>query len=228
MAAPMHTRQCVLQLIKSVRVLASQDDFKDVASLFSDLASLRQNLDAGNDEVKRLNYELEVVRAEQQDKLKSSEENYSRAKQDFLRSHREAMAKVEQEKNDVHLEILSIRSELKDTQTEVDIIRRSSLSLQEQNANILNESYKLKADLAEAETEMQTLRMKIGAKDKKMESDKENLRQQGISVTKLRANLDASKQERQAFEEKFRQCTGQLSKITGFSQQLAADEASDV
>jgi chromosome segregation ATPase len=228
MAAPIHTTQCVLQLIKSVRFLASQDDFKDVTSLFSDLASLRQSLDARNDEVKRLSHDLEVVRAEQEDKLKSSEQNYSRAKQDFLRSHREAIAKVEQEKNDVHLEVLSIGSELKDTKTEVDTIRQSSLSLQKQNADILNEGHKLKAKLAEAETEMQTLRRKIGAKDKTIESDKENLTKQGISITRLRANLDSSKQERQAFEEKLRQCKGELKEVTGFSQQLAADEAPEV
>jgi chromosome segregation ATPase len=228
MAASMQTTQCVLQLIKSVRVLAGQDDFRDVARLFSDLASLRQNLEARNDEVKKLNHDLEVVRAEQEDKLKSSEENYGRAKQDFLKSHREAMAKVEQEKNDVHLEVLSMGSELKDTKTELDTIRQSSLSLQKQNADILNEGHQLKAKLAEAETEMQTLRMKIGAKDQKIESGKENLRQQGISLTKLKANLDSSKQERQAFEERLRQCKGQLGKVTGFSQQLAADEAPEV
>jgi chromosome segregation ATPase len=228
MAPPTHTTQCLLQLIKSVRVLASQDDFKDVTNLFSDLALLRQNLDARNDEVKRLNHDLEVVRAEQEDRLKNSEENYSRAKQDFLRSHREAMAKVEQEKNDVHLQVLSIGSELNDTKKEVDTFHQSSLGLQKQNADILNEGYKLEAKLAEAETEMQTLRMKIGAKDQKIESDKENLRQQGISIKNLRANLDNSKQEREAFEEELRQRKGQLRKVAGFSQQLAADEAPEV
>lgn len=227
MAAPLHPTQCVLQLIKSVRVLAGQDDFKEVASLFSELASLRQNLDARSDEVKRLKHDLEVARVEQEDKLKSSEENYSRVKQDFLKSHREAMAKVEQEKNDSHLEALSIGSQLKDIKIEVETIRQSNLSLQKQNASLLNEGCKLKAKLAGVEKEMQTLQTKLAGKDERIESDKENLKQQGISITKLRANLDSAEHERLAFEENLRQCKGQLSKITGFCQQPGADEADE-
>jgi septal ring factor EnvC (AmiA/AmiB activator) len=110
----------------------------------------------------------------------------------------------------------------------VDTLHQTSLSLQKQNADILNEGYKLEAKLAEAETEMQTLRMKIGAKDQIIESDKENLRQQGISIKRLRANLDNSKQEREAFEAELRQREGQLGKVAGFSQHLAADEAPEV
>ena len=67
--------------------------------------------------------------------------------------------------------------------------------------------------------------MKLAAKDKRIESDMESLRWQRISITKLRANLDSAKHERQAFEGNFRQCKGQLSKVTEFSQQPAADEA---
>ena len=55
------------------------------------------------------------------------------------------MAKVEQEKNDFHLEALPVGSELKYIKTEVDTIHQNNLSLQKQNANLLNEGCKLKA-----------------------------------------------------------------------------------
>ncbi|RVX69000.1 hypothetical protein B0A52_08067 [Exophiala mesophila] len=209
--------QQIKELIDSVKILSAGDSFKYADGLFNEMTRLRQAVKVNEDEVGRL-----------QRQLQQSKANSKIAQQEFLESHQEAVQKIKEEKGDLRVKLDRIEKEL-DSQEKIN--KKQSEARQElqlENTSLSNKNQSLQESISQTKSKVKELESKSAAKDSTILQLQQNLELKEVDISNAEGSIKALEREKTGLRTQLDDTDRKLKTLMDFCYPLSSDSREEV
>lgn len=208
--SPVHAMET---LITTVRTLASEKSYKEIASIFDEIPSLKEQIASKDSELENLRTEIAKLKATHENVLDTNLELY-RTKHNKLDEEKVALSK----------DTSSLKATIRQRDDTLAELGRTQKGLQWQLDQAKESFGDAKKRVEAANKEVITLEQNLKTKDTEINELKERLGKQENQALKTESQLKEVEKENASLKQKLQTNTARVAELEGFATKLHEED----
>jgi chromosome segregation ATPase len=205
--------QAVEAFITSVRAIASEDNYKDITTIFNEIPTLKEQIATTETQLEDLQTEITKLKTTHEDTLESNLELY-RTTHNKLIDEKTALSQTAAALEAIIESKDATLAQLNSTKEELQA------QLEQAKSSLNDEQQKVIA----ADSEIVALQQSLDAKNTEIHELKEKLSKQEDHVARTECILEGIQKDNASLEQKFRTSVARVAELEGFSVELNDDD----